>query len=103
MKNGKKYIPKTNVKETEIASSFLNVDFTKIYYPMIVIYKNPADMPEHDYVCRLWEGTTAKPTNIVIVRSSLAACRHDIEMARPEMLGFPREETDDLCIIETWF
>ncbi len=84
----------------KIVGSLKYVDMSDLEIPMIAVYEHPADFPR-SYVARIWEGRSGKPTNTMIIRTSLEEIRLDIVAA-----GFPRicprTEKDDACIVETW-
>lgn len=94
-------------KNTEV-KSLTEVDYTKIGFPVWIIYDHPSDFPS-DYIVRVRDA--AKPdgreaTEFYIKRESLEECEENIKKAakalgiRPIFLR--REESDDICIVGTW-
>jgi len=88
-------------KKTTIASSFLCVDMSKLVFPAVTIYLSVDELNRRTYICRLWDFAEAIPTDMVIIRSSIDACRYDLNLA-----GFDtpilREERDAAEIVESW-
>ena len=63
---------------------------------MWVIYERPKDFPDK-FVARRWDNS--RPTQDTIVENSLKEVRSKLP---PWMIRFPRNESDDACIVETW-
>ena len=88
------------MQQEKIIGSLKRVDFSDLWFPMIVVYKNPKDSPEA-YVARVWEAARNLPTNTLIKRETLKEIRRDIREA-----GFTtriaRQQGDDPVIVETW-
>lgn len=81
-----------------IVNSLQEVDFTGMKMPIITIYEKPIDYPD-GYIARVFE--LEKPTNTLILKSSIEECRTDIKAA-----GFkicvPRNKDDVLSVVESW-
>ncbi|MDE7326286.1 MAG: hypothetical protein K2N63_08435 [Lachnospiraceae bacterium] len=73
------------MKGNKIVETLCQVDFSELNFPLVTIYERPLDFPDA-FVARVWDGKGAKPTNIVIKRSTVQEIRED----------------DDPHIIETW-
>lgn len=68
--------------------------------PMAVIYRKPKDYPDN-YVVRIFEAMTGKPTPWIILRDTLEECREDIKNSG-YAVRFPRAKADDPVIVESW-
>ena len=77
------------------------VDYSGMVVPMAVIYKDPNHAHE-EYVVRLWEGSTGKPTDIEVRTKTLCEARKAISRSGRMDWGIPRAECDDPAIVETW-
>ncbi len=88
------------MKENKIVESLCKVDFSELAFPMVTIYEKPLDFPDA-FVARVWDGKGAKPTNVLIRRSTIQDIREDIRAAG-FMTVFRRAEDDDPHIVETW-
>ena len=54
-----------------------------------------------NYVARIFDGKTGRPTNLAILRKTLEECREDIK-ASGYSACFPRSRYDDPIIVESW-
>ncbi len=67
--------------------------------PMWVIYQRPTDMPEANYVVRLWYGESA---------TAEYECFDDLRMARLKIYSLgggaclPRDPLDPPTVVEVW-
>ena len=85
--------------ETKILKTLKEADTTGIM-PMAVIYKKPKEYPDN-YVVRIFDGKTGKPTNLAILRNTMEECRKDIQNSGYTCC-FSRSEYDDPIIMESW-
>lgn len=69
---------------------------TKLKFPMITVYTNPADHPGK-FVAHLFN--MEQPTGYKIIRDDLEAIRADIP---PHMVCIKRGPQDDPVIVENW-
>lgn len=80
------------------AESIREVDLSGLKFPIIVIYRHPADYPDK-YVARVFDIT--RPTDTVVIKDSLKELQKDV--SRNVAMSFiPRDEKDDPCIIGSW-
>lgn len=80
------------------AESIGEVDLSELKFPIIAIYRHPADYP-NKYVARVFDIT--RPTDTVVVKDSLQELQKDI--SRNVAKSFiPRDEKDDPFIIGSW-
>ena len=84
---------------TKILKTLKEADTTEIM-PMAVIYRKPKEYP-NNYVVRIFDGKTGRPTNLSILRKTLEECREDIK-ASGYSACFPRSRYDDPIIVESW-
>lgn len=85
--------------ETKVLKTLREADTTEIL-PMAVIYRKPKDYPDN-YVVRIFDGKTGKPTNVIILRNTLEECREDIQNSGYTSC-FTRSKYDDQVIMESW-
>ena len=84
---------------TKILKTLKEADTTGIL-PMAVIYQKPKDYPDN-YVVRIFDGKTGRPTDVAILRNTLEECREDIQKSGYSTC-FPRSRYDDPVIVESW-
>jgi hypothetical protein len=65
---------------------------------MWVIYDKPLDYPTQ-FVARLWDAMTSKPTATFMIAPSLDDLRL---MLPPDLHRLDRMAQDDPCIVEVW-
>ncbi len=87
-------------EQEKLVESLVQVDFSDLQLPAIVVYKNPKDCPDA-YIARAWEGAMTLPTDIFIKRETLQEIRKDIKAAGFS-IRFTRQQGDDPVIVETW-
>lgn len=103
MRNSRgQYIPQIGKTQMKIISSFTAVDFSKIDFPMVTIYIRKTKRGGSLYIGRLFDGITAEITDLAIIRTSLAACRNDINTALINAVRFERDPRDAEDIVEVW-
>lgn len=83
----------------QIVNTFAQVDFSRLQFPIIVIYNSPSDFRGY-YVARIWD--MKKPTNTIMIKKKLSQIREDIKNTLPNMVRFERKKFDDKVIVETW-
>lgn len=69
----------------------------KLVFPIITLYDHPKDYPDK-VVARLWDGTSAQPTNIVL----LFAGKEEAKQAFSAFNYLERSHSDDPSIICTY-
>ena len=84
---------------TKILKTLKEADTTEIM-PMAVIYRKPKEYPDN-YVVRIFDGKTGRPTNLAILRKTLEECR-EVITASGYSACFPRSRYDDPIIVESW-
>lgn len=84
------------IVKTIIVESFANVDFSKLFMPVIVVYENPKDYPGR-FVARLFD--LDKPTRVAVVKETLDEVRKAIPRS---MVSIVRSKFDDPAIFEIW-
>ena len=84
---------------TKVLKTIKEADTTEIM-PMAVIYRRPKEYPDN-YVVRIFDGKTGKPTNLAILRNTLEECREDIRKSGYSAC-FSRSKYDDPIIVESW-
>lgn len=84
------------IVKTIIVESFANVDFSKLFMPVIVVYENPKDYPRR-FVARLFD--LDKPTRVAVVKETLDEVRKAIPRS---MVSIVRSKFDDPAIFEIW-
>ena len=85
--------------EDKIIQSFSEVDITELKVLIIAIYNRPLDFPEQ-YVARIFDGD--KPTNVILLDSSLSHIRQEIKFNFPKMVRLPKSKKDIETLVETW-
>lgn len=80
------------------AESIKEFDLSDLKFPIIVVYKHPADYPDK-YVARIYDIT--QPTDAVIIKDNLRDLQKDISQNMAKSF-IPRDEKDDPCIVGSW-
>ena len=88
------------MRKTKVLKSLQEMDRRNLKLPMAVIYQKPKDYPD-DYVVRIFEGTTGRPTEMVILRKTLEECRKEV-LEAGFYVALPRAAADDPVIVESW-
>lgn len=83
----------------KMINTFVQVDFSALKAPIIVIYENPSDYKGY-YVARIWD--LDKPTDTIMLKKKLSQIREDIKKNLPNMVRLPKAKSDDPVIVETW-
>lgn len=78
--------------------SFLQVDFSDIRLPGIVLYDHPKDMPDK-YVARIWDFSIPDATDTYMAAERIETLHDAIKTALPGMLFMKRGEDDDPVIM----
>ena len=84
------------IVNTIIVENFANVDFSKLFMPVIVIYENPKDYPGY-FVARLFD--MQQPTLLAAIKETLVEARRAVPRT---MICINRHESDDPAIVESW-
>lgn len=84
------------IAKTVIVDNFANVDFRKLFMPVIVVYENPKDYPGR-FVARLFD--LDKTTRVAVVKETLDEVRKAIPRS---MVSIVRSKFDDPAIFEIW-
>ncbi len=81
-----------------IVTTFRGVDWYKQVknFPCFTVYENPKDFPGK-FVVRVFDGNI--PLRLMTVSNTLEQARETIPHS---FYRFPRQETDDPIIVETW-
>lgn len=82
--------------QTQVLSTFYDMDFSGFRIPMIVVYDHPIDCPTK-FVARLFD--LDKLTKYAIVADSLEELQENIP---PRFFRLARQENDDPTIVEIW-
>lgn len=91
-----------NLPPTRVVTSFHDVDFSDLTLPMVCIFKQPKDFPDH-YVARVYcvlDGEPA-PTDMAMISHDLQGLYDGMPVGK-FALRFPPNPGDHPTVVETW-
>lgn len=88
------------LEKNRVLNTLQELDRRVIPAPMAVIYRKPKEFPEN-YVVKIFDAKTGRPTCLIIRRKTLDECREDIKKSGFGT-SFPKAAADDSVIIESW-
>lgn len=86
---------------TRVVPSFHDVDFSDLQLPMVCIFKNPADFPEH-YVARIFAAVDGQsvPTDMAMISPAIQGLYDGMTGRFTTRLS--RVAGDHPTVVETW-